>query len=105
MFFTTDKNIQDLSTLPVEYNKLSPQKRREVRFAYIKKQNNLCYHCKCNLEGMPSMKVRGMKIHPELYPKGFFTFPIHLHHSHDTGMTIGAVHSYCNAVLWEHHDE
>jgi hypothetical protein len=40
-----------------------------------------------------------------LFPKNFLKWPVHLHHSHDTGMTIGAVHSYCNAVLWQYHNE
>ena len=31
--------------------------------------------------------------------------PIHLHHDHDTDLTIGAVHAYCNAILWEYHNE
>jgi hypothetical protein len=30
---------------------------------------------------------------------------VHLHHSHETGMTIGAVHARCNAVLWQYHGE
>ena len=32
----------------------------------------------------------------------FFKWPVHLHHCHDTGMTTGAVHCYCNAVLWQY---
>jgi hypothetical protein len=28
--------------------------------------------------------------------------PIHLQHDHDTGLTEGAVHAYCNAVLWQY---
>jgi hypothetical protein len=49
-----------------------------------------------------------MKRYPidrELFPPGFFNYPVHLHHSHNSGLTIGAVHSYCNAVLWHYHGE
>jgi len=27
---------------------------------------------------------------------------MHLHHNHETDMTEGAVHAYCNAVLWQY---
>ena len=37
-----------------------------------------------------------------LFPDGFFKHPVHLQHDHDTGLTEGAVHAYCNAVLWEY---
>ena len=37
-----------------------------------------------------------------IFPENFFDHSIHLHHDHDTGMTIGAVHAHCNAVLWEY---
>ena len=40
-----------------------------------------------------------------LFPESFFKYPVHLHHSHDTGKTIGAVHAYCNAVLWEYYGQ
>ena len=44
-------------------------------------------------------------IDEELVPENFFKYPVHLHHSHYTGMTIGAVHANCNAVLWQYHGE
>ena len=28
--------------------------------------------------------------------------PIHLQHNHSTDMTEGAVHAYCNCVLWQY---
>ena len=46
-----------------------------------------------------------MYITNSLFPPNFFKWPVHLHHSHDTGMTIGAVHARCNAVLWQYHGE
>lgn len=29
-------------------------------------------------------------------------YPVHLQHNHDTGMTEGAVHARCNAVMWQY---
>ena len=39
----------------------------------------------------------------ELFPENFFTHPAHLHHCHKTGLTLGAVHPRCNAILWQHY--
>ena len=40
-----------------------------------------------------------------VFPAGFLNYPVHLHHDHDSGQSIGAVHAYCNAILWVHHGE
>lgn len=91
--------------LPVNYEKLTPQQRREVREAYIVKQNGKCWHCG-NLLGYSATKeIRDMEIHKELFPPSFFKWPVHLHHDHNTCMTIGAVHCLCNAVLWQYYGE
>ena len=71
----------------------------------MRHQDGKCYYCGAPLDGPPAMKVKKMKVTKSLYPTGFFRWPVHLHHSHVTGMTIGAVHNYCNAVLWEHEGE
>ena len=102
MFAKTDKTVVTELYLPVAYSKLKPYERAQVRLAYIRKQNGKCYLCKGNING-PSLSKQ--VIHNDLYPIGFFKYPIHLHHNHDTDMTIGAVHCYCNAVLWEHYYE
>jgi hypothetical protein len=86
--------------LPVNYNNLSTIKRRIVREQYILVQNGKCCHCGKPLSGKPDRQILEMKIDVGLFPKNFFKFPVHLHHNHETGMTIGAVHNYCNAVLW-----
>ncbi len=91
--------------LPVNYNILSSSKRRAVRNQYVEIQGGLCHHCKCALTGPPSPDVTKKKIRAHLFPSTFFDYPVHLHHDHGTGMTIGAVHNYCNAVLWQHHGE
>lgn len=51
------------------------------------------------------MKLRGMTVNMKLFPPNFFKHPVHLHHDHQTGMTIGAVHNHCNAVLWQYYGE
>lgn len=91
--------------LPVEYDKLDWEQRRVVREKYIKKQLGLCCHCFEPLHDVPWGIMKDFPVKEKLFPRGFFKYPVHLHHSHVTGMTIGAVHCYCNAVLWEYHEE
>ena len=91
--------------LPVDYTKLTRAQRREVRLQYITRQSNKCQHCDEPLDGPPSGEVQTAWVNRRLFPEGFFDHPVHLHHSHRTGMTIGAVHARCNAVLWQFHGE
>ncbi len=46
--------------------------------------------------------ITDKKINWKLFPENFLKYPIHLQHNHDTGMTEGAVHNYCNAVMWQY---
>jgi len=98
------RNVE-LNNLPVNYNDLDWYQRKIVREKYIEKQNKKCSHCGESLYKNPCSSVRCLKIDINLFPKNFFKSFIHLHHNHTTGMTIGAVHCYCNAVLWQHHNE
>lgn len=91
--------------LPANYSKLSQDERRLVRLQYIEQQNGLCYHCQNPLTGAPTALVLGLPIDLSLFPKNFLLHPVHLHHNHETDLTIGAVHAYCNAVLWQYHNE
>lgn len=88
--------------LPVRYDKLRPYQRREVREQYIKIQNGFCMYCSRPLNDPPAMSVRNQKINWKLFPENFLNHPVHLQHCHKTGMTEGAVHAYCNAVLWQY---
>ena len=72
---------------------------------YVNIQNGKCCHCDGLLSGRPSDDVMRKKINKSLFPSGFFKYPTHLHHDHNSGMTIGAVHNRCNAVLWQYHGE
>lgn len=91
--------------LPVDYNKLTPFQRKETRVAYMVLQGGVCCYCIQSLYGPPSESVLSKPVSAELFPPNFFKWPIHLHHDHETGMTIGAVHALCNAVLWQYHGE
>lgn len=93
-----------MSSLSVDYTKLTPQERRTVREQYVFDQNGRCYYCKGDLELVPPKEVRDKKIDWRLFPKGFLKWPVHLQHDHETGMTEGAVHSYCNAVMWQYEE-
>jgi hypothetical protein len=85
--------------LPVNYNQLTWQQRRAVRQAYVKKQNGKCMYCGESLSVKPTQdKV----INWDLFPPNFLKYPIHLQHDHETGLTEGAVHAYCNAVMWQY---
>lgn len=92
--------------LPVNYEKTHHSIRKKVREEYIRRQDGKCWHCKEVLYMPPTYELpTGMQIDHSLFPPKFFDYPVHLHHSHDTGMTIGAVHAFCNAVLWQYHGE
>lgn len=86
--------------LPAEYSKLHWKERRAVREAYVKLQEGICMFCGHSLEVRPLMDKQ---IYWDLFPANFLQYPIHLQHNHETDMTEGAVHAYCNAVLWQHH--
>lgn len=91
--------------LPVLYPLLSPQDRRKVREEYVLRQNGNCWHCGAPLSGPPHPSSMDKHVTPSLFPPKFFHYPIHLHHDHNTELTLGAVHCHCNAVLWEYYGE
>ena len=91
--------------LPINYQKSHWVVRMQARNQYVINQKGRCYHCKCMLDKKPPKSVTNIPLTAHLFPENFFKHPIHLHHSHVTGKTIGAVHNYCNAILWEYHNE
>jgi len=91
--------------LPINYGEATPRKRKEVREEYVRIQAGCCWHCGTRLTNQPSAVVRGRKMDYYLFPPAFLDNPIHLHHNHDTGLTIGAVHARCNADLWQYFGE
>ena len=88
--------------LPVNYERLHWTERKIVREQYIKEQENKCYFCGSSLDNPPPKEITDKRINWDLFPENFLKYPVHLQHDHDTGMTEGAVHSYCNAVMWQY---
>jgi hypothetical protein len=88
--------------LPVNYTKLNQKKKKLVREHYVELQEGKCYYCEHDLQEKPPTIIMEKKINWKLFPPFFLRFPIHLQHNHDTNMTEGAVHAYCNAVMWQY---
>jgi hypothetical protein len=88
--------------LPTDYTKLHWSERKKVREQYVKEQGGKCYYCGCDLDKSAPKEITDKKINLELFPPKFLKYPVHLQHNHDTNMTEGAVHSYCNAVMWQY---
>lgn len=91
--------------LPINYASTHFSQRKLAREEYVRRQDGNCHYCKNPLSEEPEESVKAKSITPRLYPTHFFKWPVHLHHCRKTGMTIGAVHSHCNAVLWEYEGE
>ncbi len=89
-------------SLPALYRHLAVGEKRDVRNKYVALQKGLCWYCSCPLAEPAAEIVRHRWINKRLFPKGFFDYPVHLHHDHETGYTVGAVHNICNAVLWQY---
>jgi len=85
-----------------DYNKLTLQDRRILREQYIKQQGGKCLYCGCRLTSNPPKEVTDKKINWSLFPTNFLRYTVHLQHNHETGLTEGAVHAYCNAVMWQY---
>lgn len=90
-------------SLPVEYHALEPRERRAVREQYITEQGGKCMFCGEPLNEQPPSRIKKKRINWRLFPPNFLKHPVHLQHDHVTGMTEGAVHNYCNAVMWQYH--
>lgn len=94
--------------LPAYYDHLTRGDRVRVRERYEDEQQGKCCHCGEPLSGDPPSSITSVPIRWHLFPggrEGFLRNRVHLHHSHDTGLTIGAVHAHCNAWLWQYRKE
>ena len=99
--FSANKSL----VLPINYNKAHWTVRKQAREQYCMEQMWKCCHCGGDLHFNPPKEIMDKPINLKLFPKSMFDYPIHLHHDHKTGMTIGAVHARCNAVLWQYYGE
>lgn len=90
--------------LPTDYTKLDWRKgeKAKVREQYVIEQNNKCYYCNESLSEPPPKRITDKKIKLSLFPPNMLKHPVHLQHNHETNMTEGAVHAYCNCVLWQY---
>lgn len=88
--------------LPVCYDEIPWRLKKDVRNQYVEEQNGECMYCNNLLSGPPPKGVTDKEINWDLFPPNFLKHPVHLQHCHQTGMTEGAVHAYCNAVLWQY---
>jgi len=87
---------------PKNYKQLTQQQRPQTREQYIREQKGRCWYCKERLDAPLPPRLAALPINRKLFPTGFFNYPVHLHHNHKTGLTIGAVHETCNAILWQY---
>ena len=90
-------------SLPAKYSELTPTQRRKVREKYVENQGGKCYWCHSSLFHPAPDFITEKRIHWDLFPPNFLKYPIHLQHDHDTDLTEGAVHAYCNAVMWQYY--
>ena len=88
--------------LPIHYESSYWYKRKKAREQYCEDQNWECWYCGEDLREKPPSFITEQPFDKKLFPKMFLAHPIHLQHSHETGMTEGAVHARCNAVLWQY---
>lgn len=84
---------------------MTQPERAQLRGRYVEVQGGKCHHCGGSLSEKPPAEIADKPIDWRRFPPNFTRYPVHLHHNHRTGMTIGAVHSLCNAVLWQYHGE
>lgn len=91
--------------LPINYETATKWFRRKARLQYVELQEGKCAHCHESLDGPATKEVEDSYINLKLFPPGMLDNPVHLHHCHVTGMTIGAVHARCNAYLWQYRGE
>jgi hypothetical protein len=87
---------------PQNYKSLHWTARKRLRNDYIADQNNECFYCGDDLNAEPSEELKDLPIDWSLFPENFLQYPVHLQHDHKTGMTEGAVHSLCNAIMWNY---
>lgn len=95
------------ASIPARYSALTRAGRAKAREAYAARQGGVCWYCKADLAGPVRENIAALPINWSLFPgeRSFLKHHVHLHHCHKTDWTIGAVHAYCNAVLWQYHKE
>ena len=85
-----------------KYSELRYFERKWLREKYVEYQEGKCFYCEQDLGEDPPKRITDKSIDWALFPPNFLKYPIHLQHNHTTDMTEGAVHAYCNAVMWQY---
>lgn len=90
------------SPLPHRYSDLNTSQRRKLREQYVEHFRGRCLYCDEPLNDKPHEYVRAKATSIAWWnlpggKKGFLSNPIHLHHDHDTDLTLAAIHALCNA--------
>lgn len=91
--------------LPLIYHEIPIEEKKYVRKQYMEEQNYKCMYCDEDILKPAPDFITKLKIDWGLFPPNFLKYPIHLQHSHDTGLTEGVVHNYCNAVMWQYENK
>ena len=91
-----------LEALELNYEEMTSQERKEVRNLYVQAQGGECYFCGDRLDREPRQELQELPIDWSLFPSGFLDYPVHLQHNHSTKLCEGAVHSLCNAIMWNY---
>jgi hypothetical protein len=90
------------SPFPQRYSDLNTSQRRKLRENYVVHFQGRCIYCDEPLNDKPHEFVRA-KATSIWWPnlpggrKGFLSNSVHLHHDHETDLTLGPVHALCNA--------
>jgi len=97
---------QERLQIPAMYDALTWYERSLVREEYIILQKGACYWCKETLLHDTSEELKASyPLDPRYWPEEFLKHPVHLHHCHRSGLTLGATHAYCNAILAMYYGE
>jgi len=93
------------SKFPQRHRDLNTDQRRKLRDEYIECSRGRCAYCEEMLDDEPHAFVRQSadQIEWDNLPgskEGFLKDPVHLHHDHETGLTLAAIHALCNAHSW-----
>ena len=85
--------------LPTKYSSLSGERLSAVKEAYICLQRERCWLCGNNLYELSKYLVDNPKLMPLCGNELAERYPLHLHHDHDTGLTLGVTHAECNIII------
>ncbi len=97
------------SPFPQRYRDLNTDQRRKLRDEYVAYFGGRCLYCDGQLDDKPHEFVcqSADQIEWDNLPgskEGFLKNPVHLHHDHKTGLTLGPVHALCNAHSWHYYE-